>query len=346
MSSVNHGIHITNEDKITARHHADALRTTSSKSKRSNGTSNTTAVSATGFQERFDPITYKKQQARKQVGHILSKAFSNEKLVDQQLQQLRDQAGSFRSKAEDNYRLIQENTSRIEDLRVKHEVDPDSQEQKDLEFLQEYDRKRYFRESISEDEKQRVAELSEQGLTEYQESARTLSAHNLEFTRVRNEALQKADMIDGNVRQAEIDRLGSQGIQNAVQQADELEKAANKEILGMLIQEGKDQVDEDTEKVKEQQKKLKDEKEEQEEKLEAAKEIREEAEARVEAERLRKKENEELTEQMAQASLDMQPETQVDSQQDQAQREINLVLQKASLLPEDVKGLKIDDTIF
>ena len=346
MSSVNHGIHITNEDKIAARHHADALRTTSSKPKRSNGTSNTTAVSATGFQERFDPITHKKQQARKQVGHILSKAFSNEKLVDQQLQQLRDKAGSFRSKAEDNYRLIQENTSRIEELRVKHEVDPDSQEQKDLEFLQEYDRKRYFRESISEDEKQRAAELYEQGLTEYQESARTLSAHNLEFTRVRNEALQKADILDDNVRQAEIDRLGSQGIQNAVQQADELEKAANKEILGMLIQEGKDQVDEDTEKVKEQQKKLKDEKEEQEEKLEAAKEIREEAEARVEAERLRKKENEELTEQMAQASLDMQPGTQVDSQQDQAQREINLVLQKASLLPEDVKGLKIDDTIF
>ena len=290
------------------------------------------SVSAAGFQKQFDPIAYRKQQAAKQIGKILSDALGREKATDSQVQDLKDKAGEYKNKAAAEQQLIDRNTAKIEESRIQYEVGLDSEEQKDLEFLQEYDRKRYYMQNISDEDKARAAELEEKGLTEYQQQARQLSAHNLEFERQRDDSRRRASAIEENVRSIEIDRLGSQGILDAVSNAEALEKAANKEILGMLIQEGKEQIDEDMEEEKLEQLEAKEKKKEEEERLEKAKEKREETE--------------ELTEQMAEAAVEMQPEPQAAGKQDLAQREINLILQKSALLPEDIKGLKIDDTIF
>lgn len=103
--------------------------------------------------------------------------------------------------------------------------------------------------------------------------------------------------------------------------AEDVLEAASDEILGMLMEEAKDHIDEEQEKREEQAEKIAEKKEEQEEQLEKSKEQNDELE--------------EVTEAIREASEDGAD----------VQKELDDILNKLKLLKEDLKGAKVDQML-
>lgn len=114
----------------------------------------------------------------------------------------------------------------------------------------------------------------------------------------------------------------------AFEQADAVMGAASDEIMGMLIAEGKDHIDEKQEEEKKTAEEAADKKKELEEKLQARKD--------------EKKEQEELTKNIVEAASKQAGGT--DSVV-QAQQEIKDMMNKLKLVEDDVKGAAVDQGI-
>lgn len=113
-----------------------------------------------------------------------------------------------------------------------------------------------------------------------------------------------------------IERLKSSPMAEAKEQAQDILEAASEEIVGMLMQEAKDHIDEEQEKREEKAEEIAEKRAEEEERLEKSEEKKEENEAMVEAIREFGKED--------------------------LQQEINEMLDKLKLIEEDIKGAAVD----
>ncbi len=133
------------------------------------------------------------------------------------------------------------------------------------------------------------------------------------------------DTENAVIRGTRLERLKKDPMVGAGKQAEKIMEAASKEIVGMLMDEAKDHIDEEmAEKTEEAEKKAEEEKE-QEEKLEKLKE--------------KKEEQEELTEAIADLAQDT---VQLDDVKTDIQQEIKDMVTKMKLLEEDIKGAAVD----
>ncbi len=105
-----------------------------------------------------------------------------------------------------------------------------------------------------------------------------------------------------------------------------IEDAASKEIMGMLVDDAKEHIDEEAEKEAEKAKEKKEKEEELEEKIDAVKE--------------REKEQEELTEEIVESAQDLTVTT---SNINDAQKDIKDMMNKLALVEEDMKGATVDE---
>lgn len=147
-----------------------------------------------------------------------------------------------------------------------------------------------------------MIEQRDQAIEEYQKQANRLESQ-----------IEAENMA---IRDTKLERLKKSPMLKASKEADAILEAANDEILGMLIQESRDHIDEEME-----------EKEEQAEKLEEKKEAEEEL---IEKRQEREDELEELTEMIQ------------DSGADDVQKELEDMLEKLKLIEEDLKGAAVD----
>lgn len=118
------------------------------------------------------------------------------------------------------------------------------------------------------------------------------------------------------IRDTRLERLKKSPMLEASKEADAILEAANDEILGMLIQESREHIDQEMEEKKEQAEKI-------EEKKEAEEALAEKRDEREE-------ELEELTEAIQ------------DSGTSEARREIEDMMEKLKLIEEDLKGAAVD----
>ena len=126
----------------------------------------------------------------------------------------------------------------------------------------------------------------------------------------------------------ELERLKSHAMLDAEEQAEDIMDAATKEIMGMLVDEAKEHIDDEFE-----------------EKIEDAKEKaekKEELEERVEKARDEKKEKEKITEEILEGAADVSKNT---TELDNAQQEIKDMMSKMKLIEEDIKGAAVDKTL-
>ena len=150
---------------------------------------------------------------------------------------------------------------------------------------------------------------------------------DIEIQRLTNEVVGITEAITD----AQIDQLKSQDMLKAGEAADSMLEASDKEILGMLIQEGKDSIDEKMEEEKEKAEEASEKREEQQERIDEAKEKRKEQQEILEADR--KTDTLENSMQLQKSS---------DSQMDEAQKQVNKILKDNNLMNEDIKGIEID----
>ena len=218
-------------------------------------------------------------------------------------------------------------------LQVEYGIDPDSQEQKDLELLEKYQNNKNGSsfDSFSKEEIERLKELQKIPLTEYQKKQLELNASKgaLDIEIQRGEKALVG--MTAAITDATIEQLKSQDMLKAGDAAEAIMDAAGKEIVGMLIEEGKEQIDENQQEEKEKAEKLKEKWEEQEEMIEEAKEKSEEQREILERETDAEK-----------IELDSSIQKQSTNHMTKAQKHIQQLITDHKLMNEDIKGIEID----
>lgn len=192
--------------------------------------------------------------------------------------------------------------------------------------------------SFSKEEIERLRELQNIPLTDYQKEVLKLNSTACEISGVIEE---KENSFVGDtmaITDSEIERLKSQDMIKASAAAEDIMDAAGKDIIGMLVEESKEHVDD---KLEEEQKKA----EEQQELVDKAKERKEEAEQQAEAISEAKDSQEEVLDGVGKAdSIELESNIKKKSVDhvEEAQKQINKILKDNNLVNDDLKGIEID----
>lgn len=179
--------------------------------------------------------------------------------------------------------------------------------------------------------------LEEQGVAEDDE--RMISLNNAQQEYEKKIFDNDNQIIEENaiVRGIAIERLKQHDMVDASKQADEIKDAANKEIIGMVIDEAKDHVDETMEESKEEAAEKKEEEKALEERIEAAKNDK----------KTDKSDKEDGTENIYELAGVLN-EIQTDSQQkvqEDMKKSLDQIVGELKLTAEDLKGAAIDENI-
>lgn len=311
-----------------------------------------TSIYAGDFGMQNDLISQRRQRAQKKALKIIGDAWDGDRKMDQSIADIKDKLTQLHDEIREKMGVIAEGDAQKEALRQQYGVQADSQEQKDLELLEKRaDSYRNPEIVLTEEETERLAELDGQPLTEYQQRCMMIDSHQaddgIEIDKL------KAQIMGCNaaIRSMRQERLKYHEMEKAQKQAEDVMDAAGKEILGLLIDEGKSHVDEEIEKKIEEAKEKAEEKAEQEEKIEKRQEAREELEARVEEAREKNAEREELrreAEERSREDADLLGEM-IDAgmggigSASDAHADVKNMLHKMKLLEEDLKGSIVDD---
>ena len=205
----------------------------------------------------------------------------------------------------------------------------------------------------TEEEEALLKEMEGVPLTEYQERCLKIDGYQ-KIYETRNDVIKdQIAAYNGSIRATRLERLKFREMEKAQKKAEEVMEAAGKEIIGMLMEEAKDHVDETYEEKREEEKEKAEEKEEQEEKVEDIREEKEILEERIETVREDSRETEkankeqernareeaELLKSMADAGMD------VAGSGAGVKAEIKDMLNKMKLLEADIKGIEVDEEI-
>lgn len=279
---------------------------------------------------QFDPIAKKRQMARKQAMKIVGDAWGADQKIEKDLAERRARIAAKREEMGVANGELNRIAKEREALRVGYGVKADSQEEEDLRLLERrHDAKAFGKDpAFTDEELERLEALDKNGLTEYQE--RSMRMYESGDTYKRDVQKLKKE-IQGEVfaiKSTKQEMLKHRGMGEAKEKAEELLEQAREEIIGMLMDEAKDHIDEEMQKKVEQAQKKKEEKEEQEERIEKQKE---EKEAR-----------EEFAEEVSEVVGDM---AQMESDMDEIQQEIKKIMEEMKLLQEDLKGAAVDKSM-
>ena len=334
-----------------------ALRAGGKAQKRSNKA--TIFAGDLGIGMQNDIVTQRKQRARKKALKMITDAWNGDRKTDQTILDYQDKIRQCKAEMEENWDEFELRNEWKEKLRQDYGVAENSQEQKDLELLEkEADSYMHYTYSeqvyLTDEEKERLAEIHAQGLTEYQE--RCLKFHGQQNglkaanDKLKNEIKAYSDAVAAT----KLERLKYHDMVDAQEKAEDLMAAAGKEAVGLLMDEAKDHVDEELEEQVEEAKKKAEEKAEKEEEIEEREEKREELETRIdeagernEEQEARRREAEEksredaeLLDSMMEAGMGGIGTTKAD-----VKTAIKEMLHKMKLLEEDIKGSLIDKEV-
>lgn len=278
-------------------------------------------------------IEQKKQQARKQAMKLMSDAWDKDKSRQGKVDDLNNTKSDTVQQISDLKERIKDIDNEKENKRLEYGVDKDSQEQKDLELLEKYQENRYgsANDKFSQEEVDRLKELQNTPLTDYQKSALRLNSTKTDFNTDIDRLNSKLMGLSMSIIDAETDREKAQDMVKASDTGDKIIEAANDEILGMLVAEGKDNLDQKTEEAERKQEEAQDQQQEQDERLDDIKEKR--------------KEQEKIIKSQANADniqIDVNLKKQTTDNIKDAQDKIQKLMKENNMTNEDIKGIEID----
>ena len=180
------------------------------------------------------------------------------------------------------------------------------------------------------DVKKQLKDLKENGLPEdaTDDDVKAYNESLKEYTLQADAALTEMHSIDQSLRSTKIERLKTDPIGDAFDEAENIMEAAREEIISDLTSDAKEYIDEKQEEAEEKAEKIKEKKEELEERIEKAKEKREE--------------QEELTETIIESTDDIKTSA---MSVEEAQDEVKKMLSKLGLIEDEIKGAVVDEKI-
>lgn len=266
-----------------------------------------------------DKISDKKTKAQRQALKSLMTAYDVDKSIDDMEEEQLVKNKELGVQADEASKEMKNIDNLKEQAKETYGIEDDSQEQKDLELLlkQKAILGHKSDETLTEEEMTRLQEMG--SVTEYQKEMLEYEDIQEEWGKRYEASVDAIKVINRLISATEVDRLKSSPMVSASKEAEEIMKAASKEIIGMLKDDAVKHIDE---KIKEEV-----------EKAEEIKEKKEEEEAKKQEEVEKKQASEVPTEYVGTAAK-------IDEIQSKLEAELRKM--KDEILSEDIKGLKVD----
>lgn len=297
-----------------------------------------------------DPVAQKRKEAQEQAWNIVKNAWESDISVDESMQARRTHYAQMEALRKETTESLADVNEDKEVLRELYEVDMDSQEQKDLELLEkEQDYKNgVSNEGLTKEEIERLAELHQQPLTEYQERALELNDQAGNFKIQIEDANRRMKDDTSDLYSIRKERLKSNAMVEAQDAAEDIMKAANDEIIGMLVEEAKEHVDEKMEENEEKAEKAAEEQEEKEEQLDEIKLKRAVQEALIEGTKEAVEKAKAIERQSEAPDMEITEMVDIakggDISKDVGQS-LGDIKNSMNLLEADLKGIKVDEQV-
>ncbi|WP_024866849.1 hypothetical protein [Butyrivibrio sp. FCS014] len=298
-------------------------------------------------------IAQRRGLARKQALKVVSDAFGGEKKLDAQMQGIKDEIKRLQDVINEKRTETRDNDARLKELQEQYGIDPDSEENKNLEQLAL--KMNHSKDGLSDEEKGKLSEYQQQAL--YYVAKNQQNALDIDQAKA-----QQAGNVQGYA-DMKRERAKSQDMLKAQDAAEEIMEASNDETVALLTQEMIEHVDEEQkereEEAKEAAEKKKEEKKEEAKKLEkeamqqemienikehAAESQRTGADVKRAVARRERAEAERMDAEGTQKTI-ISEGTSMEETQNAVNSEITNILNKLSLLSNDVKGSAIDNQI-
>ena len=287
-------------------------------------------IKANSLNMNQDLISQKREDAQKKAMKIISDAFSGDKKIDDDIAARRKRVQELNLEIGDYSNAIKSIENQREALRSAYNIDPESQEEKNLQLLAKAKEAEFEGSDVvlSSEEQKRVKELKDNGLTQYQKLSLELKEYEAPYYTAMKKAEDERYMENAINRGIKIERLKSNPMQKAQKEAESVLEEADKEIIGMAMEEAKENIDEtQTEEM---------------EKAKEKKEKEEELQERIDSVKEKRKEQEELTENILE---DAQTLAGLTNKLEEAQQEVKELMNKMKLVEEDIKGAKVDKEV-
>ena len=280
--------------------------------------------------KQTDPITLKREQAKKKAMGIIGDAYAADKKIDEGLDKRRELIDKLKEDVSDNQNMVNSIEADREALRISSGVSAENEEERELNLLVKEAESKFKGSDIelSDDERKEIETIKERGLTEYQTRSLAMKEDEKYYADAVYDAKRQIGMESSAIRKTENERLKSHAMIDAHKEADSIMKQAAKEAVLMAVDEAKDKLDMEAE-----------------EKKDAAKEKKEdeeELEERIEARRNEKKETERRNDDISNVQENL-----LDSsvKVEDAQQEIKDMMNKMKLVAEDIKGAAVDEQL-
>ena len=203
-------------------------------------------------------IEQKKQTARRQAMKLITDAWGRDELASQSIKDMEQQKADYVEQMQEAKEHEKTFEKGKKELQEQYGVADDSQEQKDLELLEKFQNYKNgsHDESFTKEDVDRLKELQNLPRTEYQEKALRL-----------NQIAGSMKVTASNAKDKLIDQAKSQDMLKAGSAADDILEASNKEIMGLLIQDGKEHIDKEQEEAQKKAEEQKEKRDEQQERI-------------------------------------------------------------------------------
>ena len=284
-------------------------------------------IFAGGLKKVLDPIQEKREQAQKQAMKIVGDTWGNDQKLDDDLDNRREKVKECQEKiGAANDELMEIKNRRIQ-LREDMGIAEDSEEEQDLKLLEkEIDSYKSGSDiHLTKEERERIAQIKAKCLTGYQERSLAMKNGGALYETEINEASREMQGENAAIKSIELERLKKDPMVGAQKAKDEILEQASDQIVGMLMEEAKDKIDEEMEEKKDA--------------AEEAEEKKEEEEERAEKQDEKKAKEEQLRDQIK-ASTELM--TKSDELLDDVQKDVKKILDEMKLLEEDLKGAAVD----
>lgn len=313
------------QDQNTRMYSQEQVENQTQNMKRSSGKKENKKTFFIGnWNQPFNEITEKKLMAQKKALKVVGDAFSNQVKVDQDLADRKGKIDSLLSDTKEAYGELADLDKQKAEWMESYGVEPDSQEEQDLQTL------------LTGDDCEKKFEICKDGLSEYQtrvlDMQKSIGVLNKRIQENKKQVYEENDII----RKVGIERLKDQSMIDAEQQEDDIMKAASDEAKGLLLEDAMDHVDEKQEETEEASKEKAEEEKEIEERKEALEEKIAEMEALAEGgSKKAEKKNEE-------PNISTEHMMDLDSINKDVKQEVQNIVDQMKLVIEDIKGSQID----
>lgn len=279
-----------------------------------------------------DKILQKKQEAQKKALKVVSDAWDGDRKIDADLAARGEKVRALQEESGNAKKELAAYEKEKETLRESYGVEADSDEQKDLELLlkQREANRAGSGVTLTEEEQKRLEEIGRQERTEYQSQVLSMDEAKDYYRDIIEKNEKEIGMENAIIRGIGLERLKSDPMLDAQKEAAAIREAANEEMIGMLVEESREHIDEEQEEREEKAEEIKEKKEELEELIEKRRDESEEA----------KKRAEELAEDMPTKEY-----MELEQMRTNVQKEVQDIVDKMNLVAEDIKGSLVDDKL-